>query len=333
MKILNNRFWLVIIGFSILAIVLKSLPSLDKKEYYFDRTIEKNILDVLPVYGVDAEKGSFLSAASQGDVLQIDRVAKNIEIISRQQREKFPIPFDYENLVDVRNDTLVFSNFNSWIVYEPITNYVEKIELKDVILFNTFLLDDYGQFLFFGEYKLNDLIQTGFFTYNRKTQQVQKVHVFEEKKERDLKNKLAFKGGFSSNSDYILFSCELVSKVFVFDAKAFYLGTVNTLDKVPFPKIQDHDGVYTYSNEGTAYSNKGSFAVGDTLFVLSANTKEPYLLADLYSLSNQKYLYSQKVDGTGFVNQHIDVVNQKDDQLFFYMFDRSLRIFAIKSQQ
>lgn len=333
MKILNNRFWLVIIGFSILAIVLKSLPSLDKKDYYFDRKIENDNLDVLPAAGFQAEKGTFLSATSQGVVLQIDRLAKNIEIVSQKQRKKFSIPFEYENLVDVRNDTLVFSNFDSWIVYEPITNYVEKIELKDVVLFKTFLLNDDGQFLFFGEHKLNDLIQTGFFKYNRKTKKVQTVHVFEEKKERDLKNKLAYKGGFSSNSDFILFSCELVSKVFVFDAKAFYLGTVNTLDKVPFPKIQDHDGVYTYSSEGTAYSNKGSFAVGDTLFVLSANTKEPYLLADLYSLSNQKYLYSQKVDGTGFVNQHIDVVNQIDDQLFFYMIDRSLRIFAIKPQQ
>lgn len=116
---------------------------------------------------------------------------------------------------------------------------------------------------------------------------------------------LVYDGQFVATTSYISYTFYHLPFIYVFNRNGDLVRVVETIEKVPFPNVQHSKGRY-YFERGKAFnSNNASFAVGESLYVVSNRVSESgYLVLDRYDVPSGKYQGSFRLSSPA-PNSHI----------------------------
>ncbi len=118
---------------------------------------------------------------------------------------------------------------------------------------------------------------------------------------------LAYNGQFLHYGNYITYTARHLPYIWIFDAKGALLTTITTRDSAP-PPVVTHSGNSFVLERGSSFNtNVASFVLGKHLVVFSKrlSIKEDFLVADLYNLTDGKYVESYRIASDTFSNQDL----------------------------
>jgi len=317
----NTRFWLFIIFISTFVIILNNLNlnRIKPKKYTFSRNFSKFKFKI-------SDTVSFNNKILINDSLILHYLNKNNKIVF--------------SIVDLSNNSSIITSkldnkqngfvtsFNSNFLY-----LIDKFTLLKISTTNNkyisnkntlqtikaYSLDNDDNILVFGEIEKNNQYFTGFYVLNYNSNKIlSSKEIQHNSKTKKIENILIYSGNFTSSNNYITYTCNNNPYIYIFDKNGKYIKTLITSDKTPLPElISDEQGIY-YKRDKTFNTNNCSFIRDKILYVFSSRTNKNFIVIDAYSIDNNQYLRSYKLNYNNHISTDINHIAVIRDKLYLF---------------
>lgn len=319
MKI-NTKFWVLIIFGSLIIIFLKSYKFNFKKDYYFDRNITKtSILKPIKIPILDSIKNhDFILATDNIITVYESQLPQNnsinikqYDIIKKTIVKNFKTTLPIGTISFVNNDNLFYIDKFQLLSKNIISNKISSISKLNLKIFNAFPISNINEYIILGEIKMAGLTKVAFIKYNTITNISKVIREININNEGTNRNFLMSNGVFSKNSNYITYTFNKSSKIFVFNKNGNFINQINTKENVPNPEIIEFNGSFGYKRGATYSTNIATFIKNDDVYILSERINEDKkIIIDRYSLKNGKYKNSFALNNTEYGNKKVNNIFQ-----------------------